>query len=145
MNLFKYKFSTSIDRPISLDGYPAEIKVVKEHIDEKKGIIVLKSNNELHFKGTYSAWRGNICASVNSGKFTIEEDKGKLLLIYRIEIDHILVYLTLIGMSISIAFYKIWLAGMPLIWLGGMNWFISLVRNNSMMYDIAFEINQLNK
>jgi len=143
--LFKYKFATEIKRPISQDGYAKEIKIVKNYIDEKKGIIVLNNNNELAFKGTYSNWRPNIFSGVESGKFTITTEKGRLKLIYQIEIDPALVYLTIIGIALSCSFYRVWFIGMPFIGLGGINLLIALVRHNAMLYSIEFEIDQLDK
>lgn len=145
MNLFKYKFSSKINRPINPNRYSEEINVIKDYINERKGIIVLKNDNELVFEGSESIWRGDICETVERGKFTIIENEGKLELIYQIEIDPILVYLTIIGLTIVIVFYKTWFIGMPFIWVGGMNWITALTRNHSMMRNIAFEIDQLNK
>jgi hypothetical protein len=145
MSPFKYKFSTEINRPINENGYAKEIQVVKEYIDERKGNIILKNNYELTFRGSHSKWRGNICSTVETGRFTISEREGKLSLIYRIQIDPPMVYLTAIGLTFLIAFHQVWFIGMPFIWLGGMNWITALTRNNSMMYNIAFEINKLSK
>ena len=145
MSPFKYKFSTAISRPVNENGYAKEIQVVKEYIYERKGNIILKNNYELIFKGSYSNWRGNICDTVETGGFTISETEGKLNLIYRIQIDPSMVYLTAIGLTFLIIFHQVWFVGMPFIWVGGMNWITALTRNNSMMYNIAFEINKLNK
>ncbi|TCD21056.1 hypothetical protein EZ456_19175 [Pedobacter psychrodurus] len=142
---FKYKFSTVINRPINENGYAKEIQVVKEYIDERKGNIILKNNYELTFRGSYSKWRGNICSTVKTGRFIIDEKEGKLSLIYHIQIDSLLVYLTAIGLTIAIIFHQTWFIGMPFIWVGGMNWITALTRNNSMMYNIAFEIDKLSK
>lgn len=143
--LFKYKFSTKIKRPISQNGYAKEIQIVKNYIDEKKGIIVLNNNRELAFKGTFSNWRPNIFSGVESGKFSITKERGMLKLIYQIKIDPALVYLTILGIALTCIFYQVWVVGMPFIGLGGINWLIALVRNNAMMYNIAFEIDQLDK
>lgn len=143
MSPFKYKFSTAISRPINENGYAKEIQVVKEYIDERKGNIILKNNYELTFKGSYSKWRGDICTTVETGSFTISEKGGKLNLVYRIQIDPAMVYLTAIGLTFLIIFHQAWFIGMPFIWLGGVNWITTLTRNNSMMYNIAFEIDKL--
>ncbi|MVN23515.1 hypothetical protein [Mucilaginibacter arboris] len=143
MLLSKYKFSAGLDRPINSCGYPKEIQVLKDYIDEKKGNIVLINESELIFKGGYSPWRGNICKFIKEGKFNIREKNQKLFLEYRIQIDKLIIYIRLFGIGLGI--FLDWKVSVPFVWVGGMNWILAIIRNNSMVDNIAGEINQLLK
>ncbi len=141
---FSKKYSKELPESIREDIYPQIINCVHGYLIGRKGNTIFKSDDSLIFKGTTERfpWNTNIFLSVDRGKFMIFKEDNRHKLIYEIYIPKSLFVFSFIAGIFGFVLIGIWVGIGAILWLGGMNLFIAVIRHQSMFDEIISEINQ---
>lgn len=142
---FSVKYSITLKGKIAPENYPKILEHIRTFIIDKPAKDIIIENNKLSFKpGTYY-WNWNIMVSIEKGIFSIIEKEDHVILTYEFFMYHLFIATGIMSVIAGILTQILWIPIAAFLWLGGMNWFLALIRHKSMLEDLASEINVLIK
>jgi hypothetical protein len=135
-------FSEKLPKNFDERYYGMGIQTIKHILTENKGRIKSIEDDGLTFKGSHSYWRGSICKGVDKGAFKIQKKNNKVIVIYKIFFYELFIFTSIAGIVFGAISQEIWVGIGIFLWLGGMNWITAIIRHQSMLKDIALEIDR---
>jgi hypothetical protein len=141
---FTIKYSVQLSDNFPSNSNKETLEFIKEYIIKRKGDNIVIENNRLTFKSkTSSKW--DILSTIDKGIFNIQNNEGKIILTYEFFMYQLFIIVTIMSIMMMVVAQDIWFAKVGFLWLGGMNWLVTIIRHKSMLTDIKKAIEHVNK
>jgi hypothetical protein len=141
---FTIKYSVQLSDNFPSNSNKETLEFIKEYIIKRKGDNIVIENNRLTFKSkTSSKW--DILSTIDKGIFNIQNNEGKIILTYEFFMYQLFIMVTIMSIMMMVVAQDIWFAKVGFLWLGGMNWLVTIIRHKSMLTDIKKAIEHVNK
>ncbi|QNE39421.1 hypothetical protein F1C16_07565 [Hymenobacter sp. NBH84] len=142
---FSISYSVQLTRNITLDEYESVLKYVKEFIEKKTADDIIIWENGLEFKSRLLKWRSrnNIMSAIDKGEFYILSKEGKTFISYKIYMYFLLLSALVFAGLVEALTKNIALSVFVIIFMGGLNWLIAVIRHRYMLNDLKKRIDLL--
>ncbi len=138
---FSIKYQKSLKGELTNEDKIKAINYIESFIRNKKGNIKSVSENEMSFKTSlFKGHSFDILGPIEKGKFCITQ---KNVLTYEFFMYRLFVIVTIMSVFVVLITKDMYDGIMCFAWLGGMNWFIALIRHRLMLVSITYEINSM--
>jgi hypothetical protein len=140
-----FPFSIKYTKQLKSKVAPADTKKVmtfiEAYISKRTGQdIVIEENNITFRTSLFRGWSTNILAPIEKGKFKLLDKDGNSILTYEFFMYRLFIIVSFMSIAAGVTLHKVWFGLGCFVWLGGMNWITALIRQHSMLGDIAKSI-----
>jgi hypothetical protein len=137
---FAVKYKRTLRGAIPPDQQQYVLQQIKAIIAEQKADNIAILENEVTYKGSTSWGNWSKFRVVDGGTFSIKNDGSKTTLTYQVRMRGLFIITPLMAIFMGIS-SGLWYIGLgAFLWLGGMNWVISVVRHHALASEIACRI-----
>ena len=149
---FSIKYSARLGDGFASDRNKEALEFIEDFITKKNADVIIIENDKLTYRkkffGSRNSFKTDILINVEKGVFRIVEKGGTTILTYEFYMYHLFITAT-IGSVFMATILSVFMFTVSLqvcfgiicfLWLGGMNWLISIIRHKMMLNEIAMEI-----
>jgi len=142
---FSIKYSAQLSGNITSNEYELVLNYIKEFVEKKTADDVIVWENGLEFKSRLFRWRSrnNIMSSIDKGEFYILNKENRTILIYEIYMYFLLLSALGFAVIIGIITRNSALSAFVLLFMGGLNWLVAIIRHKYMLSALKKKINTL--
>jgi hypothetical protein len=118
---------------------PDAVRYIEEFITERAGEEIGINDNELTFKVSFFRVRksSRILDVIEGGKFQIIDNGDTSILTYEFFMYRFFIFVSILGSTMALLSGHIEILALMLLWVGGMNWIIALIRHKLMLNKIS--------
>lgn len=143
---FSIKYTVELVESFTAKDNKKTLEFIEEYILKKTGEDIVVEENKLTFKTRFFSFKrgkSNILAPIEKGVFVIVAKGDRTLLTYEFYMFRLFVIVTIMSIFTTIFSQKIGDGVYLFLWLGGLNWIITIIRHKRMLNEIKSEINKL--
>jgi hypothetical protein len=137
---FSIKYSATLNGEIHPESYPELLQYISDFIVNKPAKNIIIENNWLSFKAGSTGSNWNIMATIDRGKFELDERLGHAVLTYEFFMYKLFIFAGILAIAAGALSQTILVGVGVFSWLCGMNWVIALLRHRAMLDELAAEI-----
>ena len=142
---FSIKYSAQLTRNITADEYESMLNYIKEFIEKKTADDIVMWENSLEFKSRLFRWRSrnNIMSAIDKGELYIISKEDKTFILYKIYMYFLLLSSFAFAVLMGVLTKNIALSVFSIVFMGGLNWVVAIIRHKYMLNDLKKRIDVL--
>lgn len=145
---FSIKYSKILTPSFSQNKDKVVLEFIKDFIEKKSGDDIVINDRQLTFRSRFfksGRWNSNILVPIERGVFKLADIGGRTILTYEFFMYHLFIFVTIFAVFLMTISQHMWVGFIIFLWIGGINWIVTIIRHRLMIKKIVMGIDNLLK
>lgn len=145
---FSIKYSKILTPSFSQNKDKVVLEFIKDFIEKKSGDDIVINDRQLTFRSRFfksGRWNSNILVPIERGVFKLADKGDRTILTYEFFMYHLFIFVTIFAVFLMTISQHMWVGFIIFLWIGGINWIVTIIRHRLMIKKIVKGIDNLLK